>query len=73
MNKPRLLRQYYDDIMEAKECYPDEELEYSYLDAVESAGEVPEWVVHIGSYVIEDGLTEREAEKLWDDLLGEFF
>lgn len=57
---------------EAIDSYEGEEqLEVNYLDAVESAGEKPDWVINVGSIVIADGLSnEREAEQLLDLIAG---
>jgi hypothetical protein len=72
------LEEYIYHAQEAKECYPDEPMEVSWLDAVpfdkdgNPTGEVNEWVVHRGEYVIADGFdTELEAEQLLDILYGE--
>lgn len=62
--KTKVHAYYEEELKDAQEAYYEDELEYSYLDAVESAGEVPEWVLHVGSYVLEDGLTEEQAELL---------
>jgi hypothetical protein len=68
---------YVEKAKEAKECYPDEEMEVTWLDAVpfdkdgNPTGEVNEYIVNRGSYVIADGLTEQEANYLLDFLQGE--
>lgn len=75
MNVEEMLK-YIEIAKEAKECYPDEDMESNWLDAVpfdkdgNPTGEINEYVVNRGSYVIADGLDEREADKLLDFLQG---
>lgn len=63
---------------EAMECYPQDTIEVTWLDAVpfdkdgKPTGEKNEWVINCGEYVIADGFeTEKEASEMLEILLGE--
>jgi hypothetical protein len=75
--KEEKLIAFVEKAKESKECYPDEEMEATWLDAVpfdrygNPTGEVNEWVVNRGSFVIADGMqSERVADALLDYLQG---
>lgn len=77
-NMKSKLAELVTDAKEALNNMPDERLEASWLDAVpfdkdgNPTGEKNEWVIHVGSYVVVDGIeTEREAEELLDIIAGE--
>lgn len=50
---------------EAKEIYPNEELEVNWLETTN------EYVLNCGNYIVVDGLKEKEAEQILDLLVGE--
>lgn len=68
----RTIAEYVEEVKELEEGYEGEEfLQVSWLDAVPSAGEHNEWVLHVGSVIIEDGFeTEEAANDLYEKIEG---
>lgn len=64
-DKP-LLQKYTQEAKEAKDCYPDEQMEINWLESTD------EWVVNRGTYIIADGVrSEYAAGQLLHYLEGE--
>lgn len=70
------VRKHYQPLIdEALECYEEDDeennhLECTWLDGVESAGErTDEYVLHVGTIIIEDDLTRENAELLYNILM----